>query len=132
MVLIPTRGLCIQVEDQAKLLGKDLSFKIAPVFGGDAMGGQIYRIQQGVELIVGTPGRLIDSLTKHNVELDDTMIFVLDEVDCMLQKGFWDRVLQIFRALLQPQILMYSATISPDVEKMTSSMVKDIVHVSVG
>ncbi|KAK3232153.1 hypothetical protein Dsin_004034 [Dipteronia sinensis] len=132
MVLTPTRELCIQVEDQAKLLGKGLPFKTALVVGGDAMAGQIYRIQQGVELIVGTPGRLIDLLIKHDVELDDTMIFVLDEVDCMLQRGFRDQVMQIFRALPQPQILMYSATISPEVEKMTSSMVKDIVHVSVG
>ncbi|KAK2637498.1 hypothetical protein Ddye_032290 [Dipteronia dyeriana] len=70
MVLTPTRELCIQVEDQAKLLGKKLPFKTALVVGGDAMAGQIYRIQQGVELIVGTPGRLIDLLTKHDVELD--------------------------------------------------------------
>ncbi|KAK0591838.1 hypothetical protein LWI29_009057 [Acer saccharum] len=132
MVLTPTRELCIQVEDQAKLLGKGLPFKTALVVGGDAMAGQIYRIQQGVELIVGTPGRLIDLLMKHDVELDETMIFVLDEVDCMLERGFRDQVMQIFRALPQPQILMYSATISPEVEKMTSSMVKDIVHVSVG
>ncbi|KAH7521035.1 hypothetical protein JRO89_XSUnG0126600 [Xanthoceras sorbifolium] len=132
MVLTPTRELCIQVEEQAKLLGKGLPFKTALVVGGDAMAGQVYRIQQGVELIVGTPGRLIDLLIKHDVELDDTMIFVLDEVDCMLQRGFRDQVMQIFRALPQPQILLYSATISQEVEKMASSMVKDIVVVSVG
>ncbi|KAK3183938.1 hypothetical protein Dsin_031224 [Dipteronia sinensis] len=132
MVLTPIRELCIQVEDQAKLLGKGLPFKTALVVGGNAMAGQIYRIQQGVELIVRTPGRLIDFLTKHDVELDDTMIFVLDEVDCVLQRGFWDQVMQILRALPQPQILMYSATILPEVEKMRNSMVKDIFHVSVG
>ncbi|KAJ4729601.1 DEAD-box ATP-dependent RNA helicase [Melia azedarach] len=132
MVLTPTRELCIQVEEQAKLLGKGLPFKTALVVGGDAMAGQIYRIQQGVELIVGTPGRLIDLLIKHDIELDDIMIFVLDEVDCMLQRGFRDQVMQIFRALSQPQILMYSATISQEVEKMASSLVKDIALVSVG
>ncbi|KAJ0111124.1 hypothetical protein Patl1_02497 [Pistacia atlantica] len=132
MVLTPTRELCIQVEEQAKLLGKGLPFKTALVVGGDAMAGQIYRIQQGVELIVGTPGRLIDLLVKHDVELDDIMMFVLDEVDCMLQRGFRDQVMQIFRALSQPQILMFSATISQEVEKMAASMAKDIAVVSVG
>lgn len=132
MVLTPTRELCIQVEEQAKLLGKGLPFKTALVVGGDAMAGQVYRIQQGVELIVGTPGRLIDLLMKHDIELDDMRMFVLDEVDCMLQRGFRDQVMQIFRALSLPQILMYSATISQEVEKMSSSISKDIVVVSVG
>ncbi|KAJ4837701.1 DEAD-box ATP-dependent RNA helicase 41 [Turnera subulata] len=132
VVLTPTRELCIQVEDQAKLLGKGLPFKTALVVGGDAMAGQLHRIQQGVELIVGTPGRLIDLLAKHDIDLGHVMILVLDEVDCMLQKGFRDQVMQIFRALSQPQVLMYSATISQEVEKMASSMAKDIVSVSIG
>jgi len=132
MVLTPTRELCIQVEEQAKLLGKGLPFKTALVIGGDAMPRQLYRIQQGVELIVGTPGRLIDLLAKHDIELDDIMILVLDEVDCMLQQGFRDQVMQIFRALSQPQVLMYSATMSQEVEKMASSMAKDLIFVSIG
>ncbi|KAK4801729.1 hypothetical protein SAY86_022216 [Trapa natans] len=132
IVLEPTRELCIQVEDQAKVLGKGLPFKTALVVGGDPLAGQVYRIQQGVELIVGTPGRLIDLLTKHDIELDEVKVFVLDEVDCMLQKGFRDQVMQIFAALSQPQLLMYSATISSDVEKMASSMTKSITVISVG
>ncbi|XP_043696164.1 DEAD-box ATP-dependent RNA helicase 41 isoform X2 [Telopea speciosissima] len=132
LVLAPTRELCVQVEEQAKLLGKGLPFKTALVVGGDAMAGQIYRIQQGVELIVGTPGRLIDLLTKHDIELDEVSVLVLDEVDCMLQRGFRDQVMQIFRALLQPQILMFSATIPPEVEKMANSMANDLILVSTG
>ncbi|WCJ40277.1 DEAD-box ATP-dependent RNA helicase 41 [Euphorbia peplus] len=132
MILTPTRELCIQVEDQAKLLGKGLPFKTALVVGGDAMAGQLYRINQGVELIVGTPGRLIDLLTKHEIELDEVMTFVIDEVDCMLQRGFKDQVMQIFRALFQPQVLMYSATLTPDVEKMAKSMASNVVRVSIG
>ncbi|CAL9014917.1 unnamed protein product [Prunus brigantina] len=91
MVLTPTRELCIQVEEQAKLLGKGLPFKTALVVGGDAMARQLHRIQQGVELIVGTPGRLIDLLTKNDIQLDDVKIFALDEVDCMFQRGFRDQ-----------------------------------------
>ncbi|CAK9171312.1 unnamed protein product [Ilex paraguariensis] len=132
MILSPTRELCIQVEGQAKLLGKGLPFKTALVVGGDAMAGQIHRIQQGVSLIVGTPGRLIDLLIKYDIELDAISILVLDEVDCMLQRGFHEQVMQIFRALSQPQVLMYSATIPKVVEKLASSMAKDITVVSIG
>lgn len=132
LVLTPTRELCIQVEEHAKLLGKGLPFKTALVVGGYAMAGQLYRIQQGVELIVGTPGRLIDLLMKHEIELDDVMAFVVDEVDCMLQRGFRDQVMQLYRALSQPQVLMYSATMSSDLEKMANSLAKDTVVVSVG
>lgn len=132
MVLTPTRELCVQVEEEAKLLGKGLPFKTALVIGGDSMASQVYRIQQGVELIVGTPGRLIDLLTKHDIELDKVSIFVLDEVDCVLQRGFRDQVMQIFRALSCPRVLMYSATISPEVEKMARSMAKALVIISVG
>lgn len=132
MVLTPTRELCIQVEEHAKLLGKGLPFRTALVVGGDAMAGQLYRIQQGVELIVATPGRLVDLLMKHEIDLDDVMTFVVDEVDCMLQRGFRDQVMQIFRALSQPQVLMYSATMSNDLEKMANSLAKDTVVISVG
>lgn len=132
MVLTPTRELCIQVEEHAKLLGKGLPFKTALVVGGDAMAGQLYRIQQGVELIVGTPGRLVDLLTKHEIDLDDIMTIVVDEVDCMLQRGFRDQVMQIYRAISQPQVLMYSATISHELEKMANSLVKGTVVISVG
>ncbi|CAK9317864.1 unnamed protein product [Citrullus colocynthis] len=132
MVLTPTRELCIQVEEQAKLLGKGMPFKTALVVGGDALAGQLHRIQQGVELIVATPGRLVDLLTKHDIELDEVRTFVLDEVDCLLQKGFRDQVLQIFRALSRPQILMYTATTSPEVEKMAISMGDGTVTISAG
>ncbi|KAL0459297.1 UNVERIFIED_CONTAM: DEAD-box ATP-dependent RNA helicase 41 [Sesamum latifolium] len=132
MVLTPTRELCIQVEEQAKVLGKGLPFKTALVVGGDAMAGQVYRIQQGVSMIVGTPGRLIDLLTKHDFELDSISILVLDEVDCMIQRGFREQVMQIFRALSQPQVLMYSATVTKEVERVAGSIVKDLTVVSVG
>lgn len=132
IVLAPTRELCIQVEEQAKLLGKGLPFKTALVVGGDAMAGQLYRIQQGVSLIVATPGRLIDLLIKHDIELDSISTLVIDEVDCMVQRGFLDQVMQIFRALSQPQVLMYSATISREVERVAGSMVKDLTIILVG
>lgn len=133
LVLAPTRELCVQVEDQAKMLGKGLPFKTALVVGGDPISGQVYRIQQGVELIIGTPGRLVDLLAKHTIELEDVMMFVLDEVDCMLQRGFSDQVMQIFRALSQPQVLLFSATVSREVEKVGRSLAKgEMILVSIG
>ncbi|KAI3993970.1 hypothetical protein MKX01_002983 [Papaver californicum] len=132
MVLAPTRELCVQVEEQAKVFGNGLPFKTALVVGGEPMAGQIYRIHHGVELIVGTPGRLIDLLTKHNVELDGVSILALDEVDCMLERGFRDQVMQVFLALSQPQILMYSATVPREVENISSLLAKNLVSVTVG
>ncbi|PKA48658.1 DEAD-box ATP-dependent RNA helicase 41 [Apostasia shenzhenica] len=132
VVLAPTRELCVQVEEQAKILAKGLPFKTALVVGGDAIAGQVHRIRKGVELMVGTPGRLIDILTKIDIELDEVFALVLDEVDCMLQRGFRDQVMQIFNALSHSQLLMFSATISHEVEKITSSMAKDFVYVTAG
>ncbi|XP_020676411.1 DEAD-box ATP-dependent RNA helicase 41 [Dendrobium catenatum] len=132
MVLAPTRELCIQLEDQAKILAKGLPFKTALVVGGVAMASQVHRIQNGIELIIGTPGRLIDLLSKHNIELDEVSMFVLDEVDCILQRGFRDQVMQIFKALSHPQLLMVSATISHEVDKMASFMTKNLTYVLAG
>jgi ATP-dependent RNA helicase DDX59 len=130
MVLAPTRELCAQVEEQAKALGKGLPFKTVLVVGGDAMPSQIYRIENGVELIVGTPGRLIDLLRKHDINLSELSILVLDEVDCLLQKGFIEQVLEIVNALSQPQVLMFSATVTNEVERVASSIAGDLIHIS--
>ncbi|KAJ4808773.1 DEAD-box ATP-dependent RNA helicase 41 [Rhynchospora pubera] len=132
MVLTPTRELCVQVEEQAKVLGKGLPFKTALVVGGDAMPSQIYRIGNGVELIIGTPGRLLDLLKKHDIDLSELSILVLDEVDCLLQKGFIEQVMEIVTALQQPQIWMFSATVSNEVERMASSIASNLIHISCG
>jgi ATP-dependent RNA helicase DDX59 len=132
IVLAPTRELCLQVEDQAKVLGKGLPIKTALVVGGDPLAQQIYRIDNGVELIVGTPGRLIDLLMKHNVDLSDVSVFVLDEVDCLLERGFRDQAMQIFQALSNPQVMMFSATLNSDVENMSNSLAKNVIQVSCG
>ena len=124
--------LAALVEEQTKLLGKGLSFRIPLMVGSDAIPRQLHRVQQRVELIVGTPSRLIDLLSKHEIELYDVFMLVLDVVDYVLQRSFCDQVMQIFRALSQPQVLMYSATISHEVEKVTSSMTKDIIVISMG
>ena len=93
---------------------------------------QVYRIKQGVELIVGTPGRLVDLLTKHPIDLSDVCILVLDEVDCMLERGFRDEVMLIVQALSKPQFMLFSATIPLSIQKFTHSILRQGVEVSVG
>lgn len=132
IVLAPTRELCLQVEEQAKVLGKGLPFKTALVVGGDPLPQQIYRIENGIELIVGTPGRLIDLLMKHNVDLTYVSVFVLDEVDCLLERGFRDQAMQIFQSLSHPQVMMFSATLHSEVEKMSNSLAKNVISISCG
>ncbi|CAK9263573.1 unnamed protein product [Sphagnum jensenii] len=132
MVLAPTRELSAQVKEQAKAIAKGLPFKTALVVGGDAMPRQLYRIKQGVELIIGTPGRLIDLLSKHNVILQDVCMLALDEVDCMLERGFRDQVIQLVQALSSPQILMFSATIPPAIEQFSATILKNPLRISIG
>ena len=93
---------------------------------------QLYRLKQGVELIIGTPGRLVDLLTKHPIDLSDVCVLVLDEVDCMLEKGFRDEVMLVVRALSRPQVMLFSATIPPSIEKLATSLLKRAVQVFVG
>jgi ATP-dependent RNA helicase DDX59 len=114
------------------VFGKGLPFKTALVVGGDALPQQVYRLKQGVELIVGTPGRLVDLLTKHPIDLGDVCILVLDEVDTMLERGFREEVTQIVQALSGPQLMLFSATIPASIEKLASSLLRRGVEVSVG
>lgn len=132
MVLAPTRELCSQIEEQAKALGRGLPFKTALIVGGDAMPRQVYRIKQGIELIIATPGRLVDLLSKIDFDLDDVCMLVLDEVDCMLQQGFREQVMQIIQALSRPQIMMFSATIPHDTEKLSSTILKNPLLITAG
>ncbi|KAI5064207.1 hypothetical protein GOP47_0020877 [Adiantum capillus-veneris] len=132
IVMTPTRELCAQIEEQAKVFGKGLPFKTGLVVGGDAMPQQVYRIKQGVELVVGTPGRLVDLLARNPVDLDDVFVLVLDEVDCILERGFRDHVMQVIQALSQPQIMMFSATVPSNIEKFASSLLKVPLIISFG
>jgi ATP-dependent RNA helicase DDX59 len=84
MVLAPTMELYAQVGEQAKSLGKGFPFKTTLIVGGDAMPRQFYMIKHGIELIISTSGRLVDLLSKHDIELDDICMIFLDEMDCML------------------------------------------------
>ncbi|XP_062516885.1 probable ATP-dependent RNA helicase DDX59 [Corticium candelabrum] len=134
IVLAPTRELCMQIEDQAKQLMKGIPMmKTALIVGGLPMPPQIHRLQQGIQLVIATPGRLIDIIDKYVFDFSAIKCFVLDEVDTMLQMGFESQVRQITSLLPQTkQTLMFSATIPEATEKLAETMLKNPVLIAVG
>uniref|UniRef100_A0A6P8HX19 RNA helicase n=1 Tax=Actinia tenebrosa TaxID=6105 RepID=A0A6P8HX19_ACTTE len=134
LVLAPTRELCMQIEDQAKEFMQGLSnMRTALLVGGMPLPPQIHRIQMGVQIIVATPGRLLEILSKVNLDLTNVKCLVVDEVDSMFQLGFEQQVQQILENLNEAkQTMMTSATIPPNVETMASKLLRDPAFISVG
>lgn len=134
LILAPTRELCMQIEDQIKPLSQGLPIRTALVVGGLPMPNQVYRLKSSVQIVVATPGRLIDILVKHP-EIDclgNVNMVVLDEVDMMLQMGFETQVMQIVKAIGEHQTLLFSATIPASIEKMSQTILNEPVFVAVG
>lgn len=97
LVLAPTRELCMQIEKQAKELMVGLShMKTALIVGGLPLPNQIYRLQQGVQIVFATPGRLAELMDKTDTDLSEIQILVIDEVDVLLQMGFEKQVCLYF------------------------------------
>ena len=92
MVIAPTRELAMQISDEIKKFGKYTGIKVATVYGGQGMGIQLDALDRGVEIVVATPGRLIDHLKRGSIELKDVEHVVLDEADTMLDMGFIDDI----------------------------------------
>eukprot|EP00794_Sanderia_malayensis_P009983 gene9983-11005_t len=136
LILCPTRELCMQLEDQAKVFCKGLrNLRTALIIGGNPLPQQLHRLKQGVQIIIATPGRLLDVLAKHDAgcNLSYVQILVLDEVDTMLQLGFQSQIDQILeRSPHSSQRMMFSATIPPAIERIASNLLKNPIFVSVG
>ena len=117
VVLCPTRELCLQITEEIGKLGKYIEgFRIVAVYGGQAMSTQITALKKGAQIIVATPGRLIDHMRRRNVAIDQTEMIVLDEADEMLDMGFYQDVRWILdRVPRSKQMSMFSATISREV-----------------
>lgn len=117
VVLCPTRELCLQITDELSKLGKFIEgFRVVAVYGGQAMSTQITALKKGAQIIVATPGRLIDHMRRRNVAIDQTEMIVLDEADEMLDMGFYQDVRWILDRVPQSkQMSMFSATISREV-----------------
>ncbi len=125
LILTPTRELAAQVEESVTVYGRYLNFRSLTIFGGVNIRPQIARLRQGVEIVVATPGRLLDHMQQGTVDLSDIEILVLDEADRMLDMGFIRDMRRIFKVLpAERQTLMFSATFSRDIRKLAGSLLR--------
>jgi len=132
LVLTPTRELAAQVGESVAAYGRHLKLRSAVVFGGVKINPQIDRLRGGVDVLVATPGRLLDLFNQKAVGFDSLEILVLDEADRMLDMGFIHDIRKILRVLpKQRQNLMFSATFSDDIRKLARTIVHEPVEISV-
>jgi superfamily II DNA/RNA helicase len=132
LVLLPTRELADQVAQQVKMYAKYTGLRSAVVFGGIDMKPQTAELKRGVEILVATPGRLLDHIEAKNCVLNQVEYVVLDEADRMLDIGFLPDLQRILSYLpKQRTTLLFSATFSPEIKRLASSYLKDPVTVEV-
>lgn len=132
LVLVPTRELAVQVGDVLTQLGYPLQLKVAVVYGGVSINPQMMALRGGADIVVATPGRLLDLLEHNALRLTDVRQLVLDEADRLLDLGFADE-LQRLLALLpaQRQTLLFSATFADGVQALAQGLLRDPVRVTV-
>ncbi len=133
LVVAPTRELALQSSDQAKALSRHVPLTSVAVFGGVPMEPQIQALARSVDLISATPGRLLDHLYSARIDFVDLEVFVLDEVDRMLDMGFLPDVQRIV-SFLPParQTLVFSATLPAEIQTLVQQMLRDPVTVQIG
>jgi ATP-dependent RNA helicase RhlE len=132
LILTPTRELAIQIEENIKAYGKYLPLKHLVIFGGVKQGNQEAALRKGVDILVATPGRLLDFIAQGIISLKSLEIFVLDEADRMLDMGFVHDVKRVIK-LLPPkrQTLFFSATMPKEIQKLADSILNNPVKVEV-
>ena len=134
LVLSPTRELCLQIADDLRDFAKYIDgVHVEAVYGGAAIEPQMRALKKGVQIIVATPGRLIDLMHRGKVHLDLVSNIVLDEADEMLNMGFSDSINEIFESLpAEHSTLMFSATMSKEVERVAKTYLHDYKEIVVG
>ncbi len=133
LILTPTRELCIQVEESFRKYGKHTGLRVVPVFGGVAVEPQTKQLRKGVDVVVATPGRLLDHMERQNVVFDDLEVLVLDEADRMLDMGFAPQLNRIVAEVPRfRQTLLFSATMPPEVESLARKYLRKPIVVQVG
>ena len=132
LILTPTRELAIQIEESFLAYGKHLPLRCAVIFGGVGQNPQVEALGRGVDILVATPGRLMDLYQQGFVKLDHLEIFVLDEADRMLDMGFIHDVKKILKWLpRKKQTMLFSATMPPEIAELVNSLLHDPVRVAV-
>jgi ATP-dependent RNA helicase RhlE len=135
LVLAPTRELAVQIEDEIHGLAYHTTVTSAAVYGGVEMGAQERALKAGVDIIVATPGRLMDHMRQQNADLTGIELLVLDEADRMMDMGFWPDVRRIIAALPPSpprQTLLFSATMPDEVVRQAMEIVREPKYVQVG
>ncbi len=132
LIVTPTRELALQIVEVAKAASRNTGHRVAAVYGGVGYEPQVKALRRGVDMLVATPGRLLDLSARRDVDLTRVEVLVLDEADRMLDMGFWPDVRRILALLPDKrQNLLFSATMSPEVLKVIGSTLADPAHVDV-
>ena len=133
LILTPTRELAQQIEDAIAIYGKYTGLKSVSIYGGTGMGGQLSSLRQGVDIIVATPGRLMDHMQRGSIVLSQVEILVLDEADRMFDMGFINAVRSIIAKIpVSRQTLLFSATMSREVRALVAGIQKEPHLIEVG
>ncbi|MBX3360210.1 MAG: DEAD/DEAH box helicase [Phycisphaeraceae bacterium] len=132
LILSPTRELALQIRDSFSVYGSESGLRSTVIFGGVSQLRQVQALRDGVDIIIATPGRLIDLMDQRKAHLDEVKILVLDEADRMLDMGFIQPI-RLIASKTPPdrQTLFFSATMPPEIRKLADSLLKDPVSVAV-
>ncbi len=123
LILTPTRELTAQVAQSVELYGKYLPYKTATIFGGVKINPQINKLKKGVDIVIATPGRLLDHISQKTINLRDVEFLILDEADRMLDMGFINDIKKVLAVLpKQKQTLLFSATYSDAIKKLSDKL----------
>ena len=132
LILTPTRELALQIEESFRVYGRYMKFNQAVVFGGVSIKNQIRALSRGVDVLVATPGRLLDLFNQGCLRMDKVDVFVLDEADQMLDMGFLPDVKKIFNEIPKTsQTVLFSATLPTEIVRLTQNFLKDPIKISV-
>jgi len=133
LIMVPTRELVVQVEENIRIYARHLPLRVATIFGGVSERPQIKALQHGVDIVVATPGRLLDIIRGREASLRDLEFLVLDEADRMLDMGFIHPIRQIVRLLPRERLtLLFSATLSREIEQLSREFMHHPKMVEVG
>jgi ATP-dependent RNA helicase RhlE len=132
LILVPTRELALQVHEQALALCKHTDLRVAPIYGGVGMVNQEQALKRRTDIIIATPGRLQDHMTRGNVSFKDLQFLVLDEADRMLDVGFLPAIRRIARELpRERQTMLFSATLVPSILSLASEVTRQPARIAV-
>ncbi|MFB9326025.1 DEAD/DEAH box helicase [Paenibacillus aurantiacus] len=132
LIMTPTRELAIQVSEEIGKLTKYKGLRSLPIYGGQEIGRQIRSLKKRPQIIIGTPGRLLDHINRKTIKLDDVQTVVLDEADEMLDMGFMEDITSILSLVPEErQTMLFSATMPPNIQRLAAQFQKNPEHVSV-